>query len=361
MPGIQRALVVRLLLVLLLVGAAIAGVQLTQPGQQHKSAPLETAVAEQGVAEAVTEKAAAVPTIGEPAPAELPLRLAAASDAYSGPSELAPPLPSADVGKLPPQDDWSQAAIDALVSLSEAGSAQAAVMLLRRHQRCAAYENAWRRAASLQQRLEQSTDPRRRESLSAQIRQQGERLEADAQCKVLPPWSPTTLFDLQWRAASLGDRQAILELVVNPALDSVPPIRHRDRFDRYQGEALGMLQELLQRGDLDATRLLADVHADPASFRWLGQLVVADEQVALIYAQLYLNAGGRRFRDRLARQSAEWAAGLLPVEAAMAQTRARELTDRYFGPAVARNEMGFGAATPAERSGWFDGRPMGGD
>jgi hypothetical protein len=357
MASTPQALLIRLVMVLLLVGGVLAAWQLRAPKAEAPATQADHAAVEAS-STAAAAGAGAMPA-GEIAAAEMPLRLSAANDAYSGPSELSPALPVARITDLPRHDDWSQTAIEALVGLAEAGNAQAAVMLLRRYQRCAAYENAWRRAASIQRELEQASDARKRESLSTQLLQQGERLEADAQCKVLPPWSRTTLFDLQWRAASLGDRQAILELAVNPALSSVPPIRHRDRYDRYQSQVLGLLQGLLQRGDLDAVRLLADVHADPTSFRWLGQLVERDEQIALLYAQLYLSAGGRRYRDRLSRQSAEWSAQMQPVDAATMQQRAQALADRYFGPAVARNEMGYGATTTAERSGWFEGRPMG--
>ena len=237
MASTSQALAVRLLLVLLLAGGAITALLLQQPETAAESIRIEQTPPTVADSAAVAGPQAGGLGVVD----ELPLRLADAADSYTGPSELSRPPAAPRILDLPRHDDWSHSAIEALIGLADAGNAQAAVMLLRRYQRCAAYENAWRRAASLQQELEQSSDTRKREALSAQLLQQGERLEADAQCKVLPPWSPTTLFDLQWRAASLGDRQAILELVVNPALDRIPPIRYRDRYDRYQTQAVGVI------------------------------------------------------------------------------------------------------------------------
>lgn len=354
-----RALTIRLLVVVLFASGAILALSLNSA--DSPPAPADAAAdTESTPATAPSRPAPVASETGDPTAAELPLRLATASPP-SGPAEQAPPLPTVQPGDLPTNEDWSQSAIERLLALSDAGDPQAAVLLLRRHQRCAAYEGAWRRAAEHQRELEQSADPQRREALSALIIKEGERLQADARCKVLPPWSATTLFDLQWRAATLGDRQAILEAVVNPALDRLSPLQHPDRFDRYQERAPGLLQDLLRRGDLDAVRLLADVHADPSSARWLGQLVNQDDRIALTYTQLYLEAGGRRYRDRLTRRSAELTARLAPAEAAAALTRARDLSERYFGPAAARNEMGYGARGTAERSGWFQGKPLGGD
>ncbi len=354
-----RALMMRLLVVLLIAGGALLGYSMHI--DDGKAPSTETTAADTPVLGTPGSRPSPVsPQIGATAAADLPLRLAVAAPP-TGPAEQAPPLPPAQPGDLPTNDDWSQAAIERLIVLSDAGDPQAAVLLLRRHQRCAAYEGAWRRAAGHQRELEQSTDPQRREALSALIVKEGERLQSDERCKVLPPWSATTLFDLQWRAATLGDRQAILEAVLNPALTQVSPLQHADRFDRYQQQAPGLLQDLLRRGDLDAVRLLAEVHADPSSSRWLGQLVAQDDRIALTYAQLYLEAGGRRYRDRLTRQSGELAARLSPADAAAALTRAQDLSERYFGPGVARNEMGYGARGGAERNGWFQGKPLGGD
>lgn len=341
----RKALAIRLLLVLLMAGLGVRFWLATLPPDEAQrpptDAPVGTTEPPSAVAEASGTESAGSAGDGLPLPAERP-----------------PAAIETDAQALPNMQDWSSAAIAQLQALAQAGDAEAALQLLRRQQRCASFDLALRRSAELEAELRLTTDPEQRERLNTQLQQQASTLQQHLPCQALPSAGAAALFDRQWQAARLGERQAMLEFAVNPALDSLPPIRYRDRFERYREQALPMLEALLRMGDLDAVRLLAEVHGNPGQLRWLGQLVDADPVLASRYARLYLEAGGRRYRGRIGQQLTDWSAGLDAATLGRVEAEVAQLLERWFGPEVRRRESGFGARARPEQGGWYDGRAI---
>lgn len=344
----RRALAIRLLLVLLLAGFGLRFWLSQLPPEDAQQPPSE------GPAVATGDSTAPAVPADDGATAAHGMT----DDGLPLPAERPPAPREADARALPSVQDWSSAAIERLQAMAQAGDAEAALQLLRRQQRCASFDLALRRSAELEAELRLTSDPEQRERLNTQLQQQASTLQQHLPCQALPTAGAAALFDRQWQAARLGERQAMLEFAVNPALDSLPPIRYRDRFERYREQALPMLEALLRMGDLDAVRLLAEVHGNPGQLRWLGQLVDADTVLASRYARLYLEAGGRRYRGRIGLQLADWSAGLDAATLGRIEADVAQLLDNWFGPEVRRRESGFGARARPEQGGWYDGRAI---
>ncbi len=296
---------------------------------------------------------------GESAPAEQPSSLQSVVSIDSQPAGHSNALMQPGASPPPPLGIALKDSIEALVDRMRAGDRDATTRLLSELTDCLGYRNA-NRQVDMALAMEEMSRERRRgvEFLQQMMNRAADTIaELDAQCQDLPDdYDGALLFEVQRRAAEMGDLAGQLAFLVAPSLDLNRGIEQRERLEVFAELAPHIAQRALEHASGQAAfALMSGYDNQPELWRNrrgaqnrpenaamqrafaasmpkspLQQALGSDDARAYQYALLCKRVCNFVDVDIATTTAARLEGGLSSDARTLARNNADELFDRYF-------------------------------
>lgn len=266
---------------------------------------------------------------------------------------------SAEAKAIPPAGIALRESIEALDEQSRAGNREATKRLFRELTECLGFRNANRQVDLALAMEEVGRDrPRGGEFLQQMMNRAAETVaKLDEQCQDLPAdYDSAMLFEVQRRAAEMGDLGGQMAFLIAPAIDLNRAIEQRDRIEIFAELAPQFAQAALEQASGQAAfALMNGYDSQPEMWRnrrgggtrpenaamqraflagaprsALQQALGSDDAKAYQYALLCKRVCNFADVDIATTTAARLEGGLPSDARALARTNADELFDRYF-------------------------------